>query len=207
MKFETPNKSLKKIWRGAKGVLMAGLLMGETDAKAIDTDKPITFGNKSGAVSELVSGSATKAETPESKTERQRFIDTTGYDMVAIAEKAGFTARLDVDNGAGSYIVHIGQMHSQEEIMELTQKQVERYEQIILSQKNVEQVLLDFSKQSNHPITNFFGEGVFENDSMQKAYTSWINIFNQIIPGEKCFSQVLIFYDLLAYSIYHLLIS
>jgi len=60
--------------------------------------------NESAAIPRVVAGITQKEEGFSSEADRKIFIEKTGFDMMEIAEKAGFIARFDVDNGAGPYI-------------------------------------------------------------------------------------------------------
>ncbi len=187
--------SLKNFW---EGVLAAGIIFTGGEGVKAETNEPITFRDKSSVIPELVVDTAQKEKASSPDALRQELIKKTGYDMMAIAEKAGFTVRLDVDNDTGPYIVHIGQTHYQEtsiEFLKSWEAKEGKYQEIISVQKKIEQVLLAFSKQSNSSLTNIFTEGIAKDGYDQTGFSKNIEDLSKINPKEGCFFKVLLFYE------------
>ncbi len=199
MKLETPNKGFRKSKNALKAVLAAGMLFTGRESPQNSKNEHVAFGDKAGSVSELVFDSAQKEEKISLEAERKMFIEKTGYDMVSIAEKSGFTARLDVDNGTGPYIVHIGQKHIPTLAEKYYSGETKLYQDIISVQKNIELILLAFSKQGNNSFTNVFSEGFTEKKNIETPTTksiflSDIKKLSKISPGKGCFLQVFLSY-------------
>ncbi|HTE48581.1 MAG TPA: hypothetical protein VK675_01580 [Candidatus Paceibacterota bacterium] len=173
-------------------LLAAGMLLGGTGTKA-ETGGSAASPKKGAPVPVLVSGvTERKAETSH-EAARQELIKKTGLDMMSIAEKAGFTARLDVDNGEGPYIVHIGQSHLQKEATKVLspedQAQIEK--QIIAAQIGIEQVLLALFESSGGSVTNIFIEGMEANGQTRTEFKAYRETLSKILPRKGCFIEVL----------------
>ncbi|HTE48669.1 MAG TPA: hypothetical protein VK675_02065 [Candidatus Paceibacterota bacterium] len=175
-----------------RAALAAGMLMSGAGAKA-ETSESAASPEKGVPVPVLVSNAAEKETVSSPEALRQEFIKKTGFDMMSIAEKAGFKARLDVDNGEGSYIVHLGQEHLQGAAFE-AMTEAERaaaYRNIISTQKNLEQIVLALSMNGSGSQTNVFSEGILETATIQTVYAENRERLSKITLGKGCFLEVL----------------
>ena len=192
---DTPQKRASGVEKWLRGALAAGMLLGGVGAKA-ETDEHITFGEKVAPVPELVSSSASKEKATSGEALQQELIKKTGYDIVKIAEEAGFTAILHVDNGTGQYIIRIGQSHYSEASIEAEvtagKTKEELYQYIITKKKKIESVLLAFSVQNDKgSLTNVFQESILEDADEQSSYEKSMEILSKIKPVPGCFYEVL----------------
>jgi len=86
---------------------------------------------------------------------RMEVVHKTGIDLMTFAEQNGFEVSVDVDNGAGEYIVHIGQTHDRPEFLtRLMGKDL-----VIESQKKI-QNLLNLVLEADPSLVEVFNEGV-----------------------------------------------
>ncbi len=65
----------------------------------------------------------------------------TGVDMEKIAEQNNFSAEMEIDNGTGPYIIHIGQVHEPPTGSDVERSLFKR--KVIAVQKNIEKITLD----------------------------------------------------------------
>jgi len=100
---------------------------------------------------------------------QKELIKKTGIDVEEIAKRYGFKAELEIDNGDGPYIFHIGQLHRSPYEENET---IEEIKKVVESQKNIAGLLS--SLKNKDPSINFvFTEGQ-TNDSSMKAMASEI---------------------------------
>ena len=170
-----------------RGALAAGMLIGGVGTKA---DEPALSPEKAPVPVRAV-GVAEKEQATSVETDRKAFIEKTGYDLETIALRSGFKVRLDVDNGSGPYILHIGQTHIQEQVAKVqsVEEQYEAKKQAISSQKKVEKALLALS-QTNSPL-RIFEESILEDAPEQAEYIKYRNDLSKITPHGGCFLEVL----------------
>jgi len=93
-----------------------------------------------------------------SEREGQTIERNIGFDLKESAEQYGFKLELQVDNGDGKYIIHIGQMHcSLDGDSQMDVDEISEY------QKNIEKVIIEMQNKKNIN-KKIFSEGIMFND-------------------------------------------
>ncbi len=110
---------------------------------------------------EKYSGPEQNQNYSEVKT-KKNILEATGIDLVKLGAENGFKVKMEVDNGNGEYVVHVGQLHN----VQSTLDQRLFKDEIIESQKNIEKTLLTAAESlETTPIV--FLEGIVDSSVKQ----------------------------------------
>jgi hypothetical protein len=131
-------------------------------------------------------------EHKEREETRALLIEKTGCDLVEIAEKAGFKVILEVDNGKGKYVAHVG--HTHYDTTNMSPDSLDVLKEIVGVQKGVDFILV--SLPHTEGTTPFvFSESIVEEENPQAIFQFHKSLLSEISPQQGSILKVLDIYE------------
>jgi len=129
----------------------------------------------------------TLVEVPQDKQET--IADNLGYDIFDLGKRNDYQVGLVRDSENGSYIVHIGQIHSGQEDATSSERS-----DIVASQKHIESLLEDIAQTSNDQSVQVYAEAVVNNDYQDKL-DEQRNVLDNITARPGCMTELALAYQ------------
>jgi hypothetical protein len=138
--------------------------------------------------------SPTAVELSEDQLESLRVSiqERVGFDLMELARENGFNIQLDIDNGIGEYVVHVGQVHY---IIDMFENFPEVVSGVIDCQKNIESLLLSL-KSGEYVEPKIFSEMILAEDDHKAIIAYHTDNAERVVFGPSCLKDLLEAYEI-----------